>query len=991
MTLRIAFALLSFLVWSVAGFITAQDTAKPAKKVVPGMKEMTFAGSVVDASGMVASEASVHLQNALAEVDEQAVTNTQGQFELTVKLHPNNLYGLRFQVTSKDKTQVALHRIPFTEDGEPLKSIAVRLEQVKTAKLKVVDGAGKPIAGASAALLAGYPNMLGPAKTDAKGECSFNLPESARIDTILAWKAGAGLDYELYTLPYEQANDQLTKTPEFPIELGETLTLTGASPLTVRVTDTDDKSIPGAKAYVWLLNKTDPKRREELNLSYFTEMFRQEADDNGKIVFDWFPIWQTDPVTIWPMVDGYVHVRGQYEPATKTNALNISLERLVPMRGKVSFADGKPAAKITVAANGSGYDIDRYNATVETDEQGRYEFKAAPNQIYMISIADKEWAAPSQSGFVVLPGKEVADHDFVLRKSTRVFGRVLNEDTGEPVPDKRVYLTHHGIDLQTMKDVVLPNPRGSTTYVCPMTQQTINTGEDGKFEFFVGEGEYKLFIQGSKATTLSIAQEAEKPADIKIYVQPQKTFTGLAIDGQSSFPLAGVHLDIHSANLNKSDQWKATTAADGIFQVKMFSERSFVHAVSADSKLGAILELDADRESAELKLKPLGSATGKLLTVDGSQPAAGVKLLYGVTIFDKASQMSSNRFGRVVTTDSDGVFTLPNLVPDWEYTCTLLDYPGGYVLTVVKANVEPGETRKLGDVKTPEPPKRYVPPTLEERIEQAFTVAGTPLERFARAKQTVKHANQNLLIILSEIKDSRTASLMEWRFEDADYRSYADDFRTMCISTDADKIDEAKELAKSLELPELQAEKNFLLIVVNRDGEVVAKIKSDQVCDGDKLSKNRLLTELDKYKTTPLDARELLTLALAKAERENKRVLLQETATWCGPCHMLTRWLLANKQWETDYIWLKMDHRWTGAIEIMKEYRGEAQGGIPWCVILDAKGNKLATSNHLKSGDNIGFPSDADGQKHFAHMFKLTRIRMTDEEIEELTKAAGKE
>ena len=75
------------------------------------------------------------------------------------------------------------------------------------------------------------------------------------------------------------------------------------------------------------------------------------------------------------------------------------------------------------------------------------------------------------------------------------------------------------------------------------------------------------------------------------------------------------------------------------------------------------------------------------------------------------------------------------------------------------------------------------------------------------------------------------------------------------------------------------------------------------------------MTELDKYKTKPLDARELLQKAYEQAEREDKRIFLQETATWCGPCQMLSRLLLENRQWEKDYIWVKMDHRWTGAIE----------------------------------------------------------------------------
>ena len=176
---------------------------------------------------------------------------------------------------------------------------------------------------------------------------------------------------------------------------------------------------------------------------------------------------------------------------------------------------------------------------------------------------------------------------------------------------------------------------------------------------------------------------------------------------------------------------------------------------------------------------------------------------------------------------------------------------------------------------------------------------------------------------------------------------------------------------------------------MNHTGVVVAKIDASQICVGDELSKERLLAELAKHKTVPLDARDLLEKALSKATVENKRILLQETATWCGPCHLFSRLLQANRQWEKDYVWVKMDHRWTGALEIMKELREGAAGGIPWFVILDASGKKLATSNLPDSGRNIGFPSEDEGQRHFASVLKSTRLRMTDQEVEDLANAAA--
>ena len=77
-----------------------------------------------------------------------------------------------------------------------------------------------------------------------------------------------------------------------------------------------------------------------------------------------------------------------------------------------------------------------------------------------------------------------------------------------------------------------------------------------------------------------------------------------------------------------------------------------------------------------------------------------------------------------------------------------------------------------------------------------------------------------------------------------------------------------------------------------------------------------------------------------------------------------------------------MDHRFTGARELMKELRDGAKGGIPWFVIVDSRGKKLASSNHFKSGENIGFPSSFKGRAHLRKMLIDTRLSMSDEEID---------
>lgn len=106
-------------------------------------------------------------------------------------------------------------------------------------------------------------------------------------------------------------------------------------------------------------------------------------------------------------------------------------------------------------------------------------------------------------------------------------------------------------------------------------------------------------------------------------------------------------------------------------------------------------------------------------------------------------------------------------------------------------------------------------------------------------------------------------------------------------------------------------------------------------------------------------------------------------------CHRLSRFLQDNRVWEKDYRWVKMDHRFEGAQQLMSELRDGAEGGIPWLAILDASGEKLATSNEPDSERNIGFPSTQAGRAYFEAMLRTTRQRLSDEEISELVGRLG--
>jgi thiol:disulfide interchange protein len=98
--------------------------------------------------------------------------------------------------------------------------------------------------------------------------------------------------------------------------------------------------------------------------------------------------------------------------------------------------------------------------------------------------------------------------------------------------------------------------------------------------------------------------------------------------------------------------------------------------------------------------------------------------------------------------------------------------------------------------------------------------------------------------------------------------------------------------------------------------------------------------------------------ALVVAKKENKRVLLQFGANWCGWCHRL------HKLFQTDakiaaelneaYVVVLVDVNKDHNAATNKQYGNPVQHGLPVIVILDAEGKALVTQDtgKLEEGDH---------------------------------------
>jgi thioredoxin-related protein len=127
----------------------------------------------------------------------------------------------------------------------------------------------------------------------------------------------------------------------------------------------------------------------------------------------------------------------------------------------------------------------------------------------------------------------------------------------------------------------------------------------------------------------------------------------------------------------------------------------------------------------------------------------------------------------------------------------------------------------------------------------------------------------------------------------------------------------------------------------------------------------------------------------AKAVKENKKVLLIFHASWCGWCKKMDASLAdssirnsIDKAYVTSHLTVyesptKKELENPGALEMLTKFGG-ADKGLPYWYVLDAKGNKLAGSEH-KPGGNTGCPASEEEVAYFIEVLKKTSLITTDE------------
>lgn len=475
----------------------------------------------------------------------------------------------------------------------------------------------------------------------------------------------------------------------------------------------------------------------------------------------------------------------------------------------------------------------------------------------------------------------------------------------------------------------------------------------------------------------------------------------------AGLPVAGASIAL-TYQTNDFEAVYPVADKQGTAHIDRRPESLVLEAATTDRSRAGMVRADTRASEARIVVKPTAGAEGRLIAPDG-KPLGNHELLYGIRVHTDARPNSPFflHFGGKTRTESDGRFRIPGLVVGERYDLYMnLSQPGQ--VRFARENLRPKapNVTDLGDVVIDlSPPKPRVAPTPRSRAGDSFAALAekTPRERFEFVQAEADREYTRPLILMGKPDDPACIELFRLFYNepDGDEATVRKSPAVLRWEYELLSLDPlvpgVKPLLESLGIART-GEVVPQLIIPEHEGRPAAAYALRPGPDG-KLDATALGAFLLEHRRPTRDARVMLAEGLAKAKATDRRVFLIASASWCGPCRRLARFLDANKEeLERYFVFVKLDeNRDRHARELVGPYQRKGDlNGVPWYVILDEAGAALATSNAEEAeGDavstNIGFPTTRGGIEHFSTMLRRTAPRLSEERLDALLRQLGKQ
>ena len=506
---------------------------------------------------------------------------------------------------------------------------------------RVIDTDGEPVADAEILYSSKYNPSESVARTAGDGTFHF---ESPRLELKEWERVSIIATHPDYALGWR--NLQLQNTAGVEIRLGMPGVISG------RILNEDGVPIQNAVARIQVLFSDNPAMlgRDEGSLtSDAIPISPATTDANGEFILRALPQGaSTNLETHGPGYAKELHFR----VSVGTTGLKWQLKREGRIAGKLSYTGtGAPVGDATVAVQGI-YPTTGWGRA-HVDAEGNYLLTNLAPGFYNLYLFEgpEEWTAVAKEPIKVVKGQTVSNMDLTLVRGGYIIGRVIDQDTGEPLADQ-----HVGIH-----DSARPESQASG--------HEAETDETGAYRFRAAPGRALVFVSaphgyldvGQTRKYVDVVEGENVAADFQFSKGAELAGRVLTEAGE---PVAGVKI----TDMRERYKEYGRSNESGAFTVRGLQVGQKLSLRAEHTGLGlrgtAEVEVQPD-ESFEIRLHSYDRTriSGRVVNREG-EPMPSVNI--DLTHWDSQRHMGSS--STVAVTDGDGMFRGIGLIVGDEYT-----------------------------------------------------------------------------------------------------------------------------------------------------------------------------------------------------------------------------------------------------------------------------------------------------------------------------------
>ncbi len=529
-------------------------------------------------------------------------------------------YGKPIVIHDKSK-QLASYISGFQYTAVSRNVFRVTLKPIGHTVVTVVDEAGVPRPGATVHLLIDY-GAYQSGTTDAQGKIQFNYPIDAPINWIVAYKEDEGLDY------YEN-NTSFALSGQSYIPDQVLLKLNGSQRVRVKVVDSMKRPVADVNVTPWTIHKQG--KRDDVNLS---GLQLAKSDANGIAEMRFIPRQCLRGISFLISDEKYhcpqLPIASEDQFGQEVIEIGAVVYQLVRVSGKVVHADGTPAAGIRLQGEGRGGTNMYFRGHTSTKADGTYAINVYPDQATLIAVTDERFAAESSNFPAMKEGSVLENLDMQLSDGVLISGEMTYGADRRPAVNETATLVQVG-------------DKGGQLV------RWSQTDKDGRYQFRVGPGKYRLSLVDNKQHTVEI-DDQDMVFNCHVERLPRGPLSGKVTD-EMGRPASNALIVGESINAQSHAGFRLRCDPFGVFETEKWNDRLRLIIICDEHKLFGIFELPPEAETIDLSLKPAATLEGTVVDSHGN-PVAGCRV---------AARME-NRIGEAILlgqTDADGKFVFP--------------------------------------------------------------------------------------------------------------------------------------------------------------------------------------------------------------------------------------------------------------------------------------------------------------------------------------------